>query len=578
MRSLIVERRGGHRSVGRQATLILMLSLALAPAASGGQGAPRPTVGRSMVTTTLGIVASSSPLAAAAGTMMLEAGGNAVDAAIAANAVIGLTEPSGDGIGGDLFAIVYDARTGKLHGLNAAGWAPRALSASWLRQRGHTSMPRGIHTVTVPGAVAGWDALRTRFGRLDFDVLLAPAIHYAEQGFPVTEQVARMWGRAVNRLSANESTRGTFLVDGVRAPREGEVFRNADLARTYRLIASRGRDGFYRGPVAESILRLSASEGGLMTADDLSDFSAEWVDPVSTSYRGWTVYELPAPTQGIAALMMLNIMERFPLGEWGFLDTRGLHTMIEAKKLAYADMLRYTADPLFARVPVAEMLDKQKAAERAALINPLRAACSVSPATYGSVSGLDGSETIYLTVVDSEGNMVSLIQSIYSEFGSALTAPGTGVLLHNRGSLFSLDATAVNVIAGRKRPLHTIIPAFMERDGTRIAFGIMGGWNQSQAHAQFVSNVADHGMNIQEALEAGRFSKATFDGCDVNVEALVPESARTELARLGHEVRSVPPRSGTFGWGQAVLRTPQGVNFGASEPRHDGSAVPQNPP
>lgn len=314
-----------------------------------------------------------------------------------------------------------------------------------------------------------------------------------------------------------------------------------------------------------------------MSADDLSEFGAEWVDPVSTSYRGWTVYELPAPTQGIAALMMLNIMERFPLGEWGYLSARGLHAMIEAKKLAYADMLKYTADPLFARVPVTEMLDKQNAARRAALINPGRAVCSVPPASYGSVSGLDGSETIYLSVVDSEGNMVSLIQSIYSEFGSALTAPGTGVLLHNRGSLFSLDSNSVNVLAGRKRPLHTIIPAFMERDGTRIAFGIMGGWNQSQAHAQFVSNIADHGMNIQEALEAGRFSKATFEGCDVNVEALIPEAVRAELTGLGHEVRSVAPRSGTFGWGQAVLRTPLGVNFGASEPRHDGAAVPQNP-
>jgi gamma-glutamyltranspeptidase/glutathione hydrolase len=542
------------------------------------QDGPRPVVGRSMVTTTLGIVASSSPLAAKAGTQILEAGGNAVDAAIAANAVIALTEPSGDGIGGDLFAIVYDAKSGKLHGLNAAGWAPKALSASVLRSQGHTAMPRGIHTVTVPGAVAGWHAMREKFGTLGMDVLLAPAIHYAEGGFPVTEQVARMWGRAVSKLSGNAYSKSTFLLDGARAPKEGDLFRNPDLGATLRRIADSGRDGFYTGPVADAIVRLSREEGGLMTADDLREFQPDWVTPISTTYRGWTVYELPAPTQGIAALMMLNIMERFPLREWGFHSTKALHAMIEAKKLAYADMLKYTADPLFARIPTTEMLDKAKASERAGRIDSSRASCAVPPAMYGSVSGLEGSETIYLTVVDRDGNIVSLIQSIYSEFGSGLTAPGTGVLLHNRGSLFTLDSSAVNVLAGRKRPLHTIIPAFMEKDGTRIGFGIMGGWNQSQAHAQFVSNIADYGMSIQQALEAGRFSKSSFAGCDVNVETLVPQSVRDELSRLGHEVEAVGPRSSTFGWGQAVLRRPDGVNFGASEPRHDGAAIPQGPP
>lgn len=544
----------------------------------GAQGAaPRPVVGRSMVTTTLGIVASSSPLAAQAGTQILEAGGNAVDAAIAANAVIALTEPSGDGIGGDLFAIIYDARTGTLHGLNAAGWAPKALSAALLRKQGHTSMPRGIHTVTVPGAVAGWDAMRSRFGTLPFRTLLAPAIHYAEQGFPVTQQVAAMWGRAVNRLGANAYTKEAFLPGG-RAPAEGEVFRNPDLGQTFRRIAGQGRDGFYTGPVAEAIVRLSKEEGGLMTLDDLRELQADWVTPISTTYRGWTVYELPAPTQGIAALMMLNLMEQYPLAEWGFHSPRTMHAMIEAKKLAYADMLRYTADPRFARQPVAAMLAKAGATARARAIDPSRAACQATPATYQSVAGLQGSETIYLTVVDKDGNMVSLIQSIYSEFGSALTAPGTGVLLHNRGALFSLDTTSVNMLEGRKRPLHTIIPAFMEKEGTRIAFGIMGGWNQSQAHAQFVSNVADFGMNIQEALEAGRFSKGSFDGCDVNVEALVPATTRDALKAMGHDVTVVGPRSSTFGWGQAVLRNAQGVNFGASEPRHDGAAIPQGPP
>jgi gamma-glutamyltranspeptidase / glutathione hydrolase len=561
----------------RALLLCLPLAMSLALVDAGAQGAPPPVVGRSMVTTTLGIVASSSPLAAKAGTQMLELGGNAIDAAIAANAVIALTEPSGDGIGGDLFAIVYDARTGTLHGLNAAGWAPQGLSADLLRAKGETRV-RGIHTVTVPGAVAGWQAMHDRFGTLGLPTLLAPAIHYAEQGFPVTEQVARMWGNAVEKLSANRHSRAAFLLDGARAPREGDVFRNPDLAATLRRIAERGRDGFYTGPVAQAIVQLSKEEGGTMALDDLRELQAEWVTPISTTYRGWTVYELPAPTQGIAALMMLNLMERFPLKEWGFLSVRALHAMIEAKKLAYADMLRYTADPHFTSVPTAAMLHKGRAAERARAIDPTRAACTAAPAQYASVSGLTGSETIYLTVVDRDGNIVSLIQSIYSEFGSGLTAPGTGVLLHNRGALFTLDKDAVNVLAPRKRPLHTIIPAFMEKDGTRIGFGIMGGWNQSQAHAQFVSNIADHGMTLQQALEAGRFSKASFDGCDVNVETLVPANVRAALTALGHDVRDVGPRSSVFGWGQAVMRTPAGVNFGASEPRHDGMAIPQGTP
>ena len=552
-------------------------SLAM-PTIAHAQGAPFPTVGRSMVTTTLGIVASSSPLAARAGTQMLEMGGNAIDAAIAANAVIALTEPSGDGIGGDLFAIVYEAKGGKLHGLNAAGWAPKALSAKLLIDQGNRTMPRGIHTVTVPGAVAGWQALHDKFGTLGFETLLAPAIYYAEQGFPVTEQVAGMWGRAVSKLSANPYTKATFLLNGTRAPREGDVFRNPDLGTTLRAIAERGRDGFYTGPVAQAIVRLSKEEGGLMTLDDLRELQPQWIAPISTTYRGWTVSELPAPTQGIAALMMLNIMERYPFTEWGFHSVQAMHTMIEAKKLAYADMLKYTADPNFVKVPTAQMIDKLKAAERGRSIDATKASCAVTPAKYDAVAGNPGSETIYLTVADRDGNIVSLIQSIYSEFGSGLTAPGTGVLLHNRGSLFSLDTTAVNVLAGHKRPLHTIIPAFMEKDGTRIGFGIMGGWNQSQAHAQFVSNIADYGMNIQQALEAGRFSKNSFDGCDVNVETLVPQAVRDELIRMGHKVDAIGPRSSAFGWGQAVLRTPNGVNFGASEPRHDGAAIPQGAP
>ena len=564
-------------AAARAAVCAALITLGL-PEVLMSQGAPLPVTGRSMVTTTLGIVASSSPLAAKAGTQVLEMGGNAIDAAIAANAVIGLTEPSGDGIGGDLFAIVYEAKTGTLHGLNAAGWSPKALTAPYLLGQGFKAMPRlGIHAVTVPGAVSGWQALHDKFGTLGFETLLAPAIWYAEHGFPVTEQVSRMWGNAVRKLAANRYSKATFLLDGTRAPREGDLFRNPDLATTYRRIAAQGRDGFYTGATAEAIVRLAREEGGTMTLDDLRDLRPEWITPISTTYRGWTVTELPAPTQGIAALMMLNILEQFPIARWGFHSTRTMHTMIEAKKLAYADMLRYTADPNFTQAPVAQMLDKANAALRAKAIDASNASCQVTPARYDAVARGAGSETIYLTVVDKDGNIVSLIQSIFSEFGSGLTAPGTGVLLHNRGALFTLDSAAVNVLAGHKRPLHTIIPAFMEKDGTRIGFGIMGGWNQSQAHAQFVSNIADFGMTLQQALEAGRFSKGTFDGCDVDIEWLVPPAVRAELEKLGHKVTTVGPRSSNFGWGQAVMHTPGGVNFGASEPRHDGAAIPQGP-
>jgi gamma-glutamyltranspeptidase/glutathione hydrolase len=289
------------------------------------------------------------------------------------------------------------------------------------------------------------------------------------------------------------------------------------------------------------------------------------------------VYEIPPNTQGIAALMMLNLMERQPLGEFGFHSAKALHTMIEAKKLAYADMISYVGDPGFTKVPVPAMLNKEHAAKRASLINPTRASCEVQPSQFSGLTTSSGADTIYLSVIDKDGNIVSLIQSLYSGFGSGLVPPGTGFMLHNRGAGFTLEDKHPNVVAPRKRPLHTIIPAFMQKDDVRIGFGIMGGFNQAQAHAQFVANIADYGMNIQEALEAGRFNKGSFAGCDVNVEALVPSTTIDQLRGLGHEVRVVPPRSGTFGWGQAVMSNGAGVHFGASEPRHDGAAIPEAP-
>ena len=533
--------------------------------------------GRSRVATKYGIVAASQPLAARAGVQILERGGNAVDAAIAANAVMGLVEPQSNGIGGDLFAIVYEAKTGAIHGFNASGWAPQGLTADLLKSQGHTEMPQGgIHTVTVPGAVAGWEALRTKLGCLPLSDLLAPAIVYADEGFPVSDVIAAHWAALADKLAADPHAARTYLPEG-RAPRSGELFRNPDLATSLRLIARHGRAGFYEGPTADAILAVSKEKGGTMSAADLRELEPEWVRPISTTYRGWEVYELPPNTQGIAALMMLNLMEQFPLGAYGFHSARALHVMIEAKKIAYADMLRYVGDTRFGEAPVPAMLDKAHAKERARRIAAGDAARDVQPSVFAGLTTSSGQDTIYLSVVDRDGNIVSLIQSIYEGFGTAIVPPGTGFALHNRGALFTLDEGHPNVVAPRKRPLHTIIPGFMQRGETRIGFGIMGGFNQAQAHAQFVANIADYGMDIQQALEAGRFTKGTFGGADVNIEALVPESVRDELTALGHQVTVVPPRTGTFGHGQAVMSDASGVHFGASEPRHDGAAIPEAP-
>src|SRR5437879_195326 len=537
----------------------------------------RPAVGRSGVATNDGRVAGSHPRAARAGTSQLECGGNAVDAAISANAAIGLMEPTGNGIGGDLFVIYYEARTGKLHGLNSSGYAPTGLSARYLKSRGDMTVPQlGIYSVTVPGVVAGWDALRRRFGTKTFSELLAPAIFYAENGFPVTEVIAAKWARAVELLAQSRNASKTFLIDG-RPPKSGEVFRNPDLANSLRLIAEQGRDAFYSGPIARAILEVSREQGGTFTAEDLTEFDPEWVTPISTTYRGWTVNELPPNGIGIAALLMLNIMEQYPLGEWGFHSTKALHVMIEAKKLAFADLLRYIGDPRFSDLPIQDLLSKRHASDRAKLIDMNKAARAVQPSRVDGFTTADGKDTIYLSVIDNEDNSASLIQSNYEGFGSGLVPPGTGFMLQNRGALFTLEENHPNTLEPRKRPLHTIIPAFMQKDGVRIGFGIMGGFNQPQAHAQFVANLANSRLHIHGDFEAGSFTKATFDGCDVNIEALVPEDVCKELSAVGHELTIVPPRSGIFGWGQAVMSGPTGIHFGASEPRHDGAAIPEMP-
>ena len=531
---------------------------------------------RPLVVSKFGIVAASNYLASAVGARILEQGGNAVDAAIAANAMTGLTQPFVNGMGGDLFAIVYEAKTGKLYGLNSSGWTPKVLTIDWLKARGITKLDqKGVHTIDVPGAVAGWDALRKRFGTKPFSELLAPAIYYAEEGFALSLVSARS---IVQRsLFAQPGYKETYLAAGER-PAAGDVFRNPALAHSLRLIAANGRDGYYRGPLAETMVKFLKEQGGAHELSDFAEFEPEWVEPVSTTYRGWTVYELPPNGQGVAALSMLNIMERFPLGQMGHNSADALHVMIEAKKLAYADMAKYVGDPRFTEMPVKEMISKALAEKRAALIKPETAACGVLPSELAAKLNEHGKETIYLSAIDKDGNIVSLIQSNYAGFGTGMVAPGAGFSFHNRGAGFELEPGRPNSLAGRKRPLHTIIPAFMEKGDMKIGFGIMGGWNQSQAHAQFVSNVADHGMNVQQALEAARFTKGTFEGCDVQIETRVKEQVRAELEKRGHKLQLLGSYSTAMGFGSAVVRdTRRAVNFAGTDPRVDGAAIPEQP-
>jgi gamma-glutamyltranspeptidase/glutathione hydrolase len=522
--------------------------------------------GRSMVVSTRGVVASEHPLASQAGAMVLAQGGHAVDAAIAANAVMGVVCPMMCGVGGDLFAIVSE-HDGTMHGVNASGWAPAQLTPSFLEREGAGTMPQsGIHSITVPGAVAGWSLLLERFGRTSLARVLEPAIAIADEGFPVSEITSEEWHNQSAFLRSDPEATKVFLPDG-RPLALGAIFRNADLARTYRQMAAGGSDAFYRGEVARRLVSGLERRGSTLAAADLADFRAQWAEPISTTYRGWEVFELPPNGAGIAALMMLNMLE---------CAGNALHTMIEAKKLAYADMLRHVADPAFSDVPVAAMLNKEYARERAAMIDPQKAQVRVGPGSPKLACSLasEGGDTTYLSVVDRDGNMVSLIQSNFASFGSGIVAEGTGFPLQNRGALFTLDRAHPNVLAPRKRPLHTIIPAFMTNSDTRIAFGIMGGWNQSQAHAQFVSNVVDRSMNIQAALEAARFTKLSFEGNDVAIERRIPVDVQCDLTARGHELEVEGDYCSLMGGGQAVMRR-DGINYGASDPRKDGSAIPE---
>ena len=539
------------------------------------------TNARSMVISPYGIVASSQVQASQAGAEILSRGGSAVDAAIATNAVLGVLEPDMNGMGGDLFAIYWEAKTGKLYGLNASGWAPKGLTIDYLKSKNVTEMPgAGIDTVTVPGAVEGWNKLHERFGRMAWKDLFTPAIFYGESGFAVQELIGMDWGVAARaKLKVDPETRRVFLVRhgsvNDEAPQMGEVFRNPDVAKALRLLAEGGPRVFYGGEIAKAILATSRATGGTMTADDLETFSAEWVEPISTTYRGWKVYELPPNGQGMAALEMLNILEQFSPAKDGPLSAEELHKKIEAMKLAYADLARYNADPRFAKIPVDGLLSKDYAKQRAALINPQKANCETDAGRPPA------SDTTYLTAVDREGNIVSLIQSNFSGFGSGITVRGMGFLLQNRGALFMLDPAKPDALAGHKRPFHTIIPAFMERGDDHIGFGIMGGANQPLAHAQFVSNVVDYGMNLQAAMETARFTvPSNFNiGCKIMIEDRVPAEVRQQLTGMGHQLDVRGDFSLYMGRGQAIdHNTKTGLNFAASDARTDGSAEPEFPP
>jgi gamma-glutamyltranspeptidase/glutathione hydrolase len=544
--------------------------------ANAQQLASVPGQGRSMIVSKLGIVSTPQFLASQAGAHVLEEGGNAVDAAIAANAVMGVVQPYVNGIGGDLFAIYYNSKTHKLYGLNSSGWTPKALSVEALQAKGVTEInPIGVETIDIPGAVAGWDALHARFGTLPFSKLMEPAIYYASNGFPLAERNARYW--AAKRLFDQPGYKETYII-WPSAPKPGDVFKNPALANSLRQIAAHGRDAFYNGPMTETMVKFLNAQGGLHTTEDFRDFQPEWVDPVSTSYHDWTVYELPPNGQGIAALSMLNIMEHFPIAQYGHNSVDALHVMIEAKKLAYADMYKYVGDPRFTPVPVTELISKDLAAKRAKLINMNKASCDVVPSDIESELDKHGNSTIYLSVIDKDGDIVSLIQSNYAGYGTGMVAPGLGFSFQNRGALFRLTPGLPNSLAGHKRPLHTIIPAFMEKGDIRIGFGIMGGWNQAQAHAQFVSNVVDFGMNVQAALEQPRFTKETFGGCDVQMEETVSADIRAGLTLRGHEIKLLEPFSFTVGQGAAVVRdSTRAVNFAAGDPRSDGAAIPEEP-
>jgi len=528
---------------------------------------------RSEVIAENGMVATSHPLATQIGIDILKDGGNAIDAAIAANAAIGLMEPTGNGIGGDLFAIIWVEKDKKLYGLNASGRSPKNLTLDYFKENNMTQIPAyGPLPVSVPGCVDGWFEMHKRFGKISMEDILNPAIYYAENGFPVTELVSYYMEIANKNFNQYPNFKETYHINGY-TPKKGQLFKNKDLGKTLRLIAKKGRKGFYEGTGAKTISDFIIDQGGFLSFEDLKNHSSDWIEPVSTNYRGYDIWELPPNGQGIAALQILNLLESFDIKSMGFGSAEYIHHFVEAKKIAFADRAKYYADPNFSNIPVNELISKSYAKERAKLIN-------LDKASKANDAGiLKSGDTIYLTAADKFGNMVSLIQSNYRGMGSGMMPTGLGFMLQDRGELFSLDKNHKNALEGGKRPFHTIIPAFVTKDGKPfISFGVMGGATQPQAHAQIIINMIDFGLNLQEAGDAPRIvhsgssqptGEVMTDGGSLSIESGFGKQIEQELSNKGHTIKY---QKGVFGGYQAIMFK-DGVYYGASETRKDGQAA-----
>lgn len=530
---------------------------------------------RSEVIAQHGMACTSQPLATQAALDILKAGGNAIDAAIAANAVLGLVEPTGNGMGGDLFAIVWDAKTQKLYGLNSSGRSPYDLNLQYFIDHGITKVPsHGPLSVSVPGCVDGWFELNKKFGKLPMTDILKPAITYATEGFPLTEVIAYYWNSNSKVLEKYNGFKEIFMPNG-KAPAKGEVFKNPYLAATLEKVAKGGRDAFYKGEIAQKIVDYVRAEGGFLSMHDFQNHHSDWIEPVSTNYRGYDIWELPPNGQGIAVLQILNVLENYDIKSMGFGSADYIHTFIEAKKLAFEDRAKFYADPEFNKLPINGLISKEYARERNKLINPNRAAKVYPPGNP------EHGNTIYLTTADKDGNMVSLIQSNYRGMGSGMTPGKLGFILQDRGEMFSLDPNHMNKFEPHKRPFHTIIPAFITKDGKPfISFGLMGGSMQPQGHVQIVVNLIDFGMNLQEAGDAPRIchegsseptDEKMTDGGIVYLESGFDYKTVRELLGKGHAIQYT---NGIYGGYQAIMWDEKNkVYYGASESRKDGQAA-----
>ena len=555
---------------------VLVLSIFVSTATNGADRVTGEVFAmRSPVLATSAMAATSQPLATQVALDVMKNGGNAIDAAIAANALLGLVEPTGNGLGGDLFAIVWDAKTKKLYGLNASGRSPKSLSLEGFTQNGHQSIPsHGPLPVTVPGAVDGWFMLHDRFGKKPMNELLKPTIDYAKEGFPVSQLIAYYWNRSIPLLERWPGFSEQFTIEG-RAPAEGEIWKNPGLAKTLQSIADGGRDAFYKGDIAKTIANYMEKNGGFLSYEDLSSHTGNWVDPVSTNYRGYDVWELPPNGQGIAALQILNIMELFDISSMDHDSAEYVHLFTEIKKLVFEDRAKYYADSEFNKIPVTTLISKDYAQERSGLLNLDRAAN-----TYPAGKLLEEGDTIYLTTADKEGNMVSLIQSNYRGMGSGMAPDGLGFVLQDRGEMFSLEEGHFNQFEGGKRPFHTIIPACVTKGGLPwMSFGLMGGAMQPQGHAQIVINMIDFEMDIQAAGDAPRIhhtgsseptGEVMINGGILNLETGYSYETIRQLMRMGHEIQYA---NGPYGGYQAIHRAPNGVYWGATETRKDGHAA-----